>query len=514
MAKRKQRPRRPGASTLDVARGDVPRAYKRRTEGDNYTRIEAKVPMRDGVKLNTLIFVPKEPARKKPILLTRTPYNAAGRAGGVSPDVAMVLPAADEQLLRDGYIRAYQDVRGRFGSKGHYTMTMPVRGPFNKGKVDQVTDAWDTVEWLVKNVEGNNGRVGIKGTSYDGLLTLMALLDPHPALKAAVPVNAMVDSWMGDDFYRHGALRVVMLDYMHRQTSTKNASQRIGWGCYDSYTEVLEAPNIWELGRKVGADTLPAWRRILAHAAYDEYWQDQAMDKQLSRAPRRVPVLTVHSLFDQEDIYGPPASHAAMAARDRSGTRTHLVIGPWCHGQEAGDGSSLGAIRWDADTSLQFRREVLTPFLDQHLKGVRPARPVPKVRAFVTGANRWEDHSTWPPPRVGTRQLYLQPGGGLGFDAPGKATGSRTRRCCRPFAASSDRSSREWIWTTSRRRRCCACCSGRLTSKKRRSRTAPPTSPPWRGTSPSTPSAGNNAPCRVRPRASKTGFGIGRTTMK
>ena len=421
MAKAKAKRRtRPTSKNLDVGAGDVPRSFKRSTDGDNYTRIEAKVPMRDGVKLNTIIFVPKAPAKKKPILLTRTPYSAGGRSGGTSPDVAMVLSPSDEHLLRDGYIRAFQDVRGRFGSKGSYTMTMPVRGPFNKGKVDQVTDAWDTVEWLVHNVEGNNGRVGIKGTSYDGLLTLMALLDPHPALKAAVPVNAMVDSWMGDDFYRHGALRVVMLDYMYRQTATTNASQKIAWGSYDSYTAVLEAGNIRDLGKKVGADKLPAWKRILEHAAYDEYWQDQALDRQLAKAPRRVPVLTVHSLFDQEDIYGPPASHAAMAAKDKSGTKTHLVIGPWCHGQESGEGASLGALRWDADTSLQFRREVLKPFLDQHLKGVKPAKATPKVRAFVTGANRWEDHAAWPPPKAKTRKLYLQPGGGLGFQAPAR----------------------------------------------------------------------------------------------
>ena len=227
MARRKSRSR-----SRDVTRGgDVPRTFETRTADFNYRRIESMVPMRDGVKLFTLILIPDGAAGKMPIVLTRTPYNAGNRASrNHSPDIAMVLPAADEALVRDGYIRVYQDVRGRFGSRGRYTMTMPLRGPFNESGVDQVTDAWDTVEWLVENVEGNNGRVGITGASYDGLLTLMALLDPHPALKAAVPVNAMVDSWLGDDFYRHGAFRTVMLQYVYRQTSTRKAGKSIPVG--------------------------------------------------------------------------------------------------------------------------------------------------------------------------------------------------------------------------------------------------------------------------------------------
>ncbi|MFT5370260.1 MAG: putative CocE/NonD family hydrolase, partial [Candidatus Latescibacterota bacterium] len=178
---------------------DIPRNFKPPTEAFNYTRKEAMVPMRDGIKLFTIIMIPKGVSAKMPMILSRTPYNAARRASRTeSPDIAMALPAADEDLVRNGYIRVYQDVRGRFKSKGKYIMTVPTRGPFNSGKIDQTTDAWDTVDWLVKNVAGNNGRVGITGTSYDGFLTLMALLEPHPALKAAVPVNPMVDSWIGD----------------------------------------------------------------------------------------------------------------------------------------------------------------------------------------------------------------------------------------------------------------------------------------------------------------------------
>ena len=404
----------------DITRGDIPRTFKTATSAFNHTRMEEMVPMRDGVKLFTIIAIPNDAAGPMPIVLTRTPYNAASRASrNNSPDIAMALPAADEDLVRGGYIRVYQDVRGRNGSQGKYTMTMPTRGPFNSGEIDQVTDAWDTVDWLVQNVPGNSGRVGITGASYDGLLTLMALLEPHPALKAAVPVNAMVDSWVGDDFYHHGAFRTVMLGYVYRQTASKGANKTIPWGYYDAYSAVLEAGSVGELGRRYGADRLPAWNRLLEHPAYDDYWQDQALDRLLAKAPRKVPVLTVHSLFDQEDIYGAPASHAALAARDRKGRKTHLAIGPWCHGQMAGDGSKLGNLKWGADTALQFRTQMLQPFWDHHLKGVKPAEPLPPVLAFETGSNQWRRFKAWPPKdEIETVRLYLQRDGGLSFESP------------------------------------------------------------------------------------------------
>ena len=406
-------------TSRSVSGGDVPRKFTTTTSAFNHTRMESMVPMRDGIELFTVIMIPEAASGKMPIVLTRTPYNAAARASRIrSPDIAMALPPADEALVRNGYIRVYQDVRGRFGSKGRYTMTMPTRGPFNDGDVDQVTDAWDTVDWLVKNVPENSGRVGITGVSYDGLLTLMSLLDPHPAMKAAVPVNAMVDSWLGDDFYRHGAFRTVMLEYVYRQTSTGKASHTIPWGYHDFYTAVLEAGSIGELGRRYGADKLPAWNRLLEHPAYDDYWQDQALQILLAKAPRRVPVLTVHSLFDQEDLYGPVLSHETLVRRDRSGTKTHLAIGPWCHGQMTGDGSELGAIKWGSDTSLEFRRQMLHPFWDHHLKGVKPDKPLPKVLAFETGSNRWKEYDSWPPAGIDTSHLYLQADGGLAFEEP------------------------------------------------------------------------------------------------
>jgi putative CocE/NonD family hydrolase len=414
----------PKARKKSLAGGsDIPRSFKTTTSAFNHTRMESMVPMRDGVKLFTIIAIPNDVTEPMPIILSRTPYSAAHRASRTdSPDMAMVLPAVDEELVRNGYIRVYQDVRGRYGSQGKYIMTMPTRGPYNSGPIDQVTDAWDSVDWLVKNVPGNSGRVGITGVSYDGLLTLMALLEPHPALKAAVPVNAMVDSWVGDDFYRHGAFRTVMLEYVYRQTASKNGSRGIPWGYHDFYSAVLEAGSIGELGRRYGADQLPAWNRLLGHPAYDDYWQDQAVDRLLSKVPRKVPVLTVHSLFDQEDIYGAPASHAALVARDRRANKTHLAIGPWCHGQMTGDGSALGSLKWGADISLQFRSEMLHPFWEHHLKGIKPAAPLPPVLAFETGGNRWACFDAWPPKDgIAPAQLFLHSGGGLSFEPPTSA---------------------------------------------------------------------------------------------
>ena len=418
------RSRKKTPATGDLARGgDIPRTFKTATPAFNHSRMESMVPMRDGVKLFTIVAIPSDATGSMPIVLTRTPYSAARRASRIdSPDIAMALPAVDQALVQDGYIRVYQDVRGRYRSKGKYIMTMPTRGPFNSGQVDQVTDAWDTIDWLVNNVPGNNGRVGITGVSYDGFLTLMALLEPHPALKAAVPVNSMVDSWVGDDFYRHGAFRTVMLEYVYRQTASKSADHGIPWGYSDLYSAILEAGSIGELGRRYGADRLPAWNRLLDHPAYDDYWQDQAVDRLLANVPRKVPVLTVHSLFDQEDIYGPLASHAVLASRDRKARKTHLAIGPWCHGQMTGDGSALGSLKWDADTSLQFRTQMLQPFWDHHLKGVKPAEPLPPVLAFETGRNRWSRHDAWPPKdEMEPARLYLHPGGGLSLEPPTSA---------------------------------------------------------------------------------------------
>jgi hypothetical protein len=247
----------------------------------------------------------------------------------------------------------------------------------------------------------------------------MALVDPHPALKAAVPVNAMVDGWIGDDWFHNGAFRPVMLDYVYAQTSSRDSDIEIPYGRYDFYQTVLEGVSVGELGRRYHADRLPAWNRLLDNPEYTPFWQRQAVDRLLAAVPLKVPTMTVHGLFDQEDIYGPIASYQALEAKDRSNRVNHLVIGPWCHGQSWRDGSALGKIRWGADTSLYFREKVLQAFWDLHLKGMKPASPIPPVLAFETGANEWRQYDSWPP-RGGVERtrLYLQPPGKLAFTRP------------------------------------------------------------------------------------------------
>ncbi len=413
------------AQAIDIgAQGsDIPEEFSPITEDFNHERREEMVAMRDGVKLFTVILIPKWTNGPMPIVLTRTPYGATRATSRVpSPDMAMALGVSDEPLVRNGYIRVYQDSRGKHRSEGDYIMNLPPRGPMNSGPIDHGTDTWDTIDWLVENIPNNNGRVGITGVSYGGFLTLMALIDPHPALKAAIPVNPMVDGWIGDDWFHNGAFRPVMLDYIYTQTGNKDSDYRVPHGYYDFYSAVLEAGSVGEFGKRYNADRLPAWNRLLDHPAYTGYWKLQAVDRMLAEVPLKVPTMMVHGLFDQEDIYGAIVTYQALESKDETNDRNHLVIGPWIHGQSWGEGSAFGKIKWGADTSLWFREKVRQPFWDLHLKGIEPASPIPPVLAFETGANEWRRYDAWPPRReVERARLYLQPAGRLALTPPGTA---------------------------------------------------------------------------------------------
>jgi hypothetical protein len=410
------------AGTPAAAQGEVAKDFVRNTAGWDHERREVMIPMRDGVKLKTYLLIPKTPAAKRPLILTRTPYGAASSAKGTSPYAAMNAPLADEALLNAGYIRAYQDVRGRFGSEGDYVMNLPLRGPLNRTQVDQSTDTWDTIDWLVKNVPESNGRVGVTGVSYPGWLTLMALFDPHPALKAVVPMYPMVDGWTGDDFYHNGALRQTMFEWIYNMASSKDGSLSPPFTRRDLYEEYLEAGSADALAARLGGDKLATWRKIVDNPSYNAFWREQAVQDLLAKAPPTVPVLMVHGLFDQEDNYGGIAAYRTLEAKDANNDRVFLAVGPWSHGQSQGAGAQLGAIRWDADTSKRFRDETLLPFWDRHLKGDAAAPAIPPVLAFDTGGKRWTASQRWPADgRTATRKLYLLPGGRLGFDPPGRA---------------------------------------------------------------------------------------------
>ncbi len=369
------------------------------TYGFDHERREEMIPMRDGVRLHTVILVPKG-AGRAPILLTRTPYDAdALTTHSESAHLGSVLSGYDnatDVIVEGGYIRVVQDVRGKYGSEGDYVMNRPMRGPQNPTPVDHATDTFDTIEWLVKNVPETNGKVGILGISYDGFLTLTALFDPHPALAVAVPMNPMVDGWIGDDWFHNGAFRQQNMPYFWEQEADRKSEAKWWTSHFDDYDTYLEAGSAGELGRRRGLEQVGFWRKILAHPSYDAFWSEQAMDRLLAAEPLTVPVMLVHSLWDQEDIYGDIAVYEAIEPKDTANDTVFLVLGPWNHGQQILDGSSLGALRFGADTALQFRREILRPFLDRYLQDDAPPLEVPPVAAFETGTNTWRHLDAWP----------------------------------------------------------------------------------------------------------------------
>jgi putative CocE/NonD family hydrolase len=378
---------------------ETPAEFAPVTTSFNYTKRSVMVPMRDGVKLNTVIVIPRN-ARRAPVLLTRTPYDAGGLTGHAdSSDMMSILQGYDnaaDVIVEGGYIRVVQDVRGKHGSEGDYVMNRPLSGPQNPTPVDHSTDTWDTIEWLTRNLPESNGKVGIIGISYDGFLPLMALVNPHPALKVAVPMNPMVDGWMGDDWFHHGAFRQVNLPYVMEQVVTRKNDAKWFTATHDDYDTYLRAGSAGELARQRGVSQSGFWRKIVAHPTYDAFWQDQAMDKILAKQPLTVPTMLVHSLWDAEDIYGAIAVYKALKPKDTAGDKLFLVMGPWSHGGGIGDGSKLGAIHFSADTALHFRQEILRPFLDRYLKDDAPAMKVAPVSAFETGTNKWRSLAAWP----------------------------------------------------------------------------------------------------------------------
>jgi hypothetical protein len=405
---------------------DIPADFKAPTSDYNYIKRVQMIPMRDGVKLYTVIVTPKGAAHA-PILLTRTPYNAKERAArSESPYMLDILPLSDAVFVKAGYIRVFQDVRGKYGSEGAYIMTPPPIGPLNSSGIDDTTDAYDTIDWLVKNLPESNGKVGMIGSSYEGFTVVMALIHPHPALKVTAPESPMVDGWMGDDWFHYGAFRVNNLDYIAEQTSAQGRSPAIPRAGYDDYTNYLRKGSAGDFARAGGLDQLPFWLRFEKHPSYDEFWQGQALDKIMASVPLDVPVMWLQGLWDQEDMWGAIHCYEAVEPKDTNNDKNFLVMGPWRHSQVNYDGYSLGPLLWDGDTALQFRRDTLLPFFNQYLLDNAPKANTPPVLIYNTGENHWERFQSWPlscdqgcPNK--SRPLYLAANGGLSFDGPNAA---------------------------------------------------------------------------------------------
>jgi putative CocE/NonD family hydrolase len=415
-----------GAAALGmIASGAAAQTYDERparltpsTEGWNFERRSVDIPMRDGVKLHTVILIPKG-AQGAPILFTRTPYNAealtTNQQSGTLSAVLDGYDNANDVIVQGGYIRVVQDVRGKYGSGGIYMMTPPLAGTsLNPAKTDDSTDSYDTIDWLVKHLPESNGKVGVLGISYDGFLALMPLINPHPALKVAVPMNPMVDTWIGDDAFHNGAFRQNDMAYFWEQEATRGNSDLWWSNVYDEYALYLRAGSAGEVARQHKLDQIGFWQKLVAHPAYDSFWQDQAMDRILARQPLKVPVMLVHSLWDQEDIYGATAVYRAIKPKDAAGDMVYLTLGPWYHGQEISEGSHIGAIKFDQDSAKWWRLHVLAPFLAHYLKGT--PMDVASVTAFQTGTNEWQRLPSWSAAPA-MAKLYLKPGMALGFVA-------------------------------------------------------------------------------------------------
>jgi putative CocE/NonD family hydrolase len=405
---------------------DIPKTFARPLDGYDYVKRVEMIPMRDGVKLYTVIVVPKG-AKSAPMLLTRTPYNAAGRTSRMaSMRMLSTLPQGDEVFVSDGYIRVFQDVRGKYGSEGDYMMTRPLRGPLNPTSVDHSTDAYDTIDWLVKHVPESNGKVGMIGSSYEGFTVVMALVHPHPALKVAAPQSPMVDGWMGDDWFHYGAFRQTNFDYFAGQTTARGGGSDIVRSGVDDYENFRRAGSAGAYARAAGLDQLPWWKKTAEHPAYDLFWKEQALDRVMAAQPLAVPTMWIQGLWDQEDMWGAIHSYLAVEPKDADNTMNYLVMGPWRHSGVNYDGSTLGPLTFNGDTALQFRRDVEKPFFDQYLKDSAPKADTPPVFIYNTGENHWDRFQKWPLScengcDAKARSLFLTANSGLSFTAPTEA---------------------------------------------------------------------------------------------
>jgi putative CocE/NonD family hydrolase len=379
-----------------------------------FDKREAMITMRDGVKLHTEIYSPKDASEPLPILMNRTPYGIANPDKGVSN---MIYRYAD--MVPDGYIFVFQDIRGRYGSEGKFVMLRPIHDASDPKGVDESTDTYDTIDWLVKNVAHNNGRVGLDGISYDGFLVTMGMVNPHPALKAASEQACMGDTWLGDDFFHNGAFRLsYAFEYAPLlETSSENFS--FPFDRFDVYDFYLRLGPLANANAKYFHGKIPSWNEFVAHPSYDEFWKRHAVAYGLKEPT--VPNLNVAGWWDQEDFYGPMATYERLEKVDRKNLN-FIVAGPWNHGGWGhGPGKSLGEIPFDSDTSEYFRRNIEAPWFAFWLKD-RGKLPLKEAMMFQTGSDTWTAFDAWPPREAKTRNLYFHEDGKLSFDAPETAS--------------------------------------------------------------------------------------------
>jgi putative CocE/NonD family hydrolase len=375
-----------------------------------FDKIEQMIPMRDGVRLHTIIYAPKSSRDPLPIIFNRTPYGIDNIYRGFAA------PSSLQELIDEGFIFAFQDIRGKFKSEGQFIMQRPPRGPLNSTPIDEGTDTYDTIDWMIKNVPRNNGRVGMVGTSYPGWLVVMAIIDPHPALKAVTEQATPADMFLGDDFHHNGAFRLSYgFEYAY-ELETSNALTNFSFDRYDTYQWYLQLGSLSNADAKYFHGKLPTWNNFVSHPNYDQFWQEQALVKQIKKPT--VPIMHVGGWWDQEDFYGPLKAYEILEKTDTSHLN-YLVVGPWNHGGwNRLTGDKLGAIDFGSPTSQYYRANVLRPWFAYYLKDKGKLNQ-PEALTFETGSNRWTSFEAWPPrANVTQRNLYFHANRKLSFDAP------------------------------------------------------------------------------------------------
>jgi putative CocE/NonD family hydrolase len=396
------------SAVLPVSAQDA--AAKPEHQDHEYTRQEEMIPVRDGVKLHVVILRPAGSEKSGPALpfvIQRTPYGAEH---ATSERINMSKP----ELVASGYIFVLCDIRGRYKSEGIFVMNRPIVAHHSKQDVDETTDTHDTIDWLLKHVPNNSGKVGVLGVSYPGFLAMMAGIDPHPAVKAISPQAPMTNVWKGDDFFHNGAFRETYgFDYVQQLEAQKtdvpaNSKE-------DQYSFFLEHGNFAGAAEAAKVSNLPTAKIFLTQPAYTRFWQDMAVESHLTKV--EVPTLEVGGWWDQEDMWGTQAEYAALKPHDKKG-EVFMVLGPWNHGGWGGPGNSLGSVQFGSATGDEYRKSIEFPFFEKYLKG-RSGFDLKGVASFRTGVNQWERYDVWPPVTgFKGEKLYLGAGHALGFTAP------------------------------------------------------------------------------------------------
>ena len=385
-----------------------------------YKKSEVMIPMRDGIKLHTVVFTPVDPKAAVPILIQRTPYGANNDWANDSAISIKEFGGYYGSMLAEGYYLVFQDIRGKYESEGTMQIQQPLIHANNKNAVDESTDTWDTVDWLVKNLKNNSGTAGILGISYPGWLALVGAVDPHPALKASSEQACMSDLFLGDDFHHNGAFRLSYgFEYTYSVESDKTTDNEFPFHQYDLYDWYLKLGSLKNVNEKYFHKKIPTWNDFVNHPSYDSFWQKKSP---LSYVPyAQIPQLHVGGYYDQEDVNGPQLMYAHMEKKDKAGYN-HIVLGPWNHGQWASQKSdSLGKISFESKTAVWFHA-LQKKWFDYWLKGIGDGK-FEEAYCFQTGSNQWKTYSAWPPKEVTVQKLYAGAGNTCSFTKPSSATG-------------------------------------------------------------------------------------------